>query len=307
MKVDLKADLTDRLVELYKLIIDFQVRSVIRFYRSRTKNFFRGTINYDGWDKRLQDIKECDAALFSKFETAISGNKLQALRQLAHQAEASRKALDDLLMNARELVNVGRKIDRRACLRILQPIDPRDDKYRIEQNRGGLLKDSYGWVLDNDDFKKWRDDEDARLLWIKGDPGKGKTMLLCGIIDELMKSTKHNANVSFFFCQAADDRINNATAVLSGLIYLLVNQQQSLLSHIENESDLGKPRFKGVSAWTAFSKIFISILGDPRLRTTYLIIDALDECTTDLSLLLSFVSLSVGGLAGRSPRLDISK
>jgi hypothetical protein len=115
-------------------------------------------------------------------------------------------------------------------------------------------------------------------------------MLLCGIIDELMKSTKHNANVSFFFCQATDDRINNATAVLCGLIYQLVNQQKSLLSHIENESDLGKPRFKGVSAWTAFSKIFISILGDPRLRTTYLIIDALDECTTDLSLLLSFVS-----------------
>ena len=32
---------------LYKLIIDFQGQSVLRFYRSRTKNFFRGTINYD--------------------------------------------------------------------------------------------------------------------------------------------------------------------------------------------------------------------------------------------------------------------
>ena len=45
---DLKADLTERLVDLCKLIIDFQVRSVIRFYRSRTKNFFRGATNYDG-------------------------------------------------------------------------------------------------------------------------------------------------------------------------------------------------------------------------------------------------------------------
>jgi hypothetical protein len=48
MKSNLRADLTDRLVDLYKLIIDFQVQTVLRFYRSRTKNFFRGTINYDG-------------------------------------------------------------------------------------------------------------------------------------------------------------------------------------------------------------------------------------------------------------------
>ncbi len=53
MEPGLKADLTERLVDLYKLIIVFQVRSIIRFYRSRTKNFFRGAIKYDGWDKKL--------------------------------------------------------------------------------------------------------------------------------------------------------------------------------------------------------------------------------------------------------------
>ena len=37
------------------------------------------------------------------------------------------------------------------------------------------------------------------------------------------------------------------------------------------------------------SKIFTNILEDPRLRSTYLIIDALDECTKDLSLLLNLV------------------
>jgi hypothetical protein len=49
-KPDLKDDLTQRLADLYKLIIDFQVQSVIRFYRTRTKNFFRGAVNYDSWD-----------------------------------------------------------------------------------------------------------------------------------------------------------------------------------------------------------------------------------------------------------------
>ena len=63
--------------------------------------------------------------------------------------------------------------------------DPRDDKSRIKEAKGGLLKNSYHWILDNTDFRQWHDDETYRLLWIKGDPGKGKTILLYGIIDEL--------------------------------------------------------------------------------------------------------------------------
>jgi hypothetical protein len=64
MKSDLKADLTERLVDLYKLIVDFQVQTVLRFYRSRPKNFFRGTIKYDSWEQKIQDIKRGTA--FSK-------------------------------------------------------------------------------------------------------------------------------------------------------------------------------------------------------------------------------------------------
>ncbi|KAF2188149.1 HET-domain-containing protein [Zopfia rhizophila CBS 207.26] len=100
------------------------------------------------------------------------------------------------------------------CIKSLRLTDPRDDKKRIKDTKGGLLKDSYHWILDNTDFRQWRDDEQSRLLWIKGDPGKGKTMLLYGIVDELKKSKAKADLLSFFFCQATDSRINNATAVL---------------------------------------------------------------------------------------------
>ncbi|KAK0713356.1 heterokaryon incompatibility protein-domain-containing protein [Lasiosphaeria miniovina] len=66
-----------------------------------------------------------------------------------------------------------------------EPRDPRVEKKRIELAKGGLLVDAYLWVLENPDFNRWRHSTESRLLWIKGDPGKGKTMLLCGIIDEL--------------------------------------------------------------------------------------------------------------------------
>jgi hypothetical protein len=172
------------------------------------------------------------------------------------------------------------------CLRDLRSTDPRDDKKRIEDTKGGLLKDSYRWILENSDFQRWRDDQQSRLLWIKGDPGKGKTMLLCGIINELPKTNI----MSYFFCQATDSRIDNATAVLRGLLYLLVNQQPSLVSHIRKKHDhAGKALFEDANAWVALCEIFTNILQDPSLNITYLIVDALDECVAGLPKLLDFI------------------
>src|SRR5947209_12987186 len=92
----------------------------------------------------------------------------------------------------------------KECIQHLHLTDPRDDKMRIEENKGGLLEDSYHWILEKPDFQQWRNDQQGRLLWIKGDPGKGKTMLLCGIVNERKKSMAETDLVSYFFCQATD-------------------------------------------------------------------------------------------------------
>jgi archaellum biogenesis ATPase FlaH len=176
------------------------------------------------------------------------------------------------------------------CIRDLRLTDPHHDKKRIEGTNGGLLKDSYRWILFHSNFRQWRYDQQGRLLWIKGDPGKGKTMLLCGIINELKTSISETDLLSYFFCQAIDSRINNATAVLRGLLYLLIDQQPSLISHIQKKHDrAGKALFEDANAWVALSEIFTDILQDPRLNNTYFIIDALDECITDLPKLLDFI------------------
>ncbi|KAK6343266.1 hypothetical protein TWF730_010862 [Orbilia blumenaviensis] len=191
------------------------------------------------------------------------------------------------------------------CLRDLKTTDPRDDKRRIESKKGGLLADLYVWVRDNPEFKQWRDGTDSRLLWIKGDPGKGKTMLICGLINDLrdMKTsidnlgnpnTEANAkNLIYFFCEATDPRINSATAVIRGLMFMLVEQQSKLLPHLRKKYDnTGDKLFQDANAWTALSTILIDMLQDPGLNFTYLVVDALDECRTDLSSLLDFIVLT---------------
>ncbi|KAI9674629.1 MAG: hypothetical protein M1829_003711 [Trizodia sp. TS-e1964] len=185
------------------------------------------------------------------------------------------------------------------CLKDLRTTDPREDKKRIEETKGGLLADSYCWILKHSDFQQWRDNQQSRLLWIKGDPGKGKTMLLCGIVNEIspltkLRDEKATTLLSYFFCQATDERINNSTAVLRGLIYLLIDQQPSLVSHVRKKYDHGVERpFEGVNGWVALSTVFEDILQDPSLKSAYLIIDALDECETDLAQLLKLVTKSI--------------
>ncbi|KAL7920859.1 hypothetical protein ACQKWADRAFT_297571 [Trichoderma austrokoningii] len=188
------------------------------------------------------------------------------------------------------------QIDR--CLADLRPTDPRLDKTRIQQIKGGLLKRSYSWIFNNENFKEWHDNERNRLLWIKGDPGKGKTMLLCGIIDELMPTAKlteptdrsANTVLSYFFCQGTDSRINSATSVLRGLIYLIIVQQPSLISHVQKKyNHAGKNLFSDINAWVALSGIFTTILRDFRTESLILIVDALDECETDLPKLLDLI------------------
>src|SRR5215469_13609423 len=79
---------------------------------------------------------------------------------------------------------------REPCLRALGASDPRVEKDRIEMNKDKLLKQCYTWILDNSDFRRWRDSKQSRLLWIKGDPGKGKTMMMIALAEELSSEFK---------------------------------------------------------------------------------------------------------------------
>ncbi|KAL6890901.1 hypothetical protein GGI43DRAFT_415083 [Trichoderma evansii] len=183
----------------------------------------------------------------------------------------------------------------RSCLKALRTTDPREDKERIEKSNSNFFRDSCLWILDNIEFKQWHSHPRDNLLWIKGDPGKGKTMLLCNIIDELnsMIESKHQEayTLSYFFCQASDLRTNNAAAVLRGLNHMLADRQPILLSHARSRYDqVGDQLFTNGTSLGALSKILSKIVRDRRLNDTYVIIDALDECTKDRDLLIDLIA-----------------
>jgi hypothetical protein len=180
-------------------------------------------------------------------------------------------------------------------LRNLRITDPREDKARIMWGKGGLLRDSYRWVLDNVDFQRWMFHGEARLLWIVGDPGTGKTMLLCGISDVLSRiaaaSNTHSAHLAYFFCQSTLPELNNGASVLRGLMYMLVAQRPQLVQHVRKRYEvMGKPLSEGPNAIYVLREMLSDMLNDTSISTTYLLVDALDECTSGLSELLQIIT-----------------
>jgi hypothetical protein len=291
----LRDELEKVVTQLYAKLLLYQMKSVCYYHRGRLSVFARDLIKLDNWDGELSDIQAAEQAVRADSAQYNTLSIRTRLDEIAGAARSQNTKLDSISSAIREQTKLQERIHKTSadnkCLADLRLTDPCDDKKRIEETKGGLLKDSYRWVLDNPDFRKWRDDPQDRLLWVKADPGKGKTMLLCGIIDELQDSMGTASLLSYFFCQATDSRINNATAVIRGLLYLLVDRQPSLISHVQTKYDkAGRTLFEDTNAWVALSEIFTSVLHDPNLNSAYLFIDALDECVVGLPNLLRLIS-----------------
>ena len=178
--------------------------------------------------------------------------------------------------------------------------DPRNEKIRIERTKGGLLIDSYRWILDNSEFQRWREGNHSQILWIKGDAGKGKTMLMIGIMNELQQQVARSGKssvtevLSYFLCQGTDSRLNTATVILRGIIYLLASEQPFLIAHLRKKYDLAdRKMFEDSSAFYSLSEVFRQMVQDPKLTTAYLAVDALDECEVGLSQLLDLITWTV--------------
>jgi hypothetical protein len=290
-----RRELEKVVVQLYAKLLLYQMKSVCYYHRRRFATWMRDLIKLENWEGELSDIQAAEAAVqedSTQYNTATIRARLGGIAKTAASQNAKLDSIDSAIREqTRQQERLHRTSADDKCIKDLRLTDPHDDKERIQDTKGGLLRDSYRWILDNADYQQWHSGSHSQLLWIKADPGKGKTMLLCGIIDELRGSLPETALLSYFFCQADEPHINRATAVLRGLLYMLIDQQPSLIAHISKKYDhAGISLFEDANAWVALTKIFLDVLRDPKLSTTYLIIDALDECVIDLPKLLDFVA-----------------
>ncbi|KAI1741442.1 WD40-repeat-containing domain protein [Xylaria scruposa] len=291
---------------LYKTLLLYQIKSACYYHQHRSLTVLRGLASWDDWDGDLQEIKEAEQNVI---EMSTLYHKEHGKKRLDHLYESAicvEKTLGDIHQDLQALVNQQMNMwtDRKneMCLKDLFVVDPRINMKTIMQNKEELLADVYNWILRSDEFAGftyWGNDAshfpECRLLWITGSAGTGKTMLIMGIINEFQRRfSSLTPRLSYFFCQATKNNLNNATNALRSLIWLLLFQQPDLIKHIQPDYDqMGHALFENEDAFNALDSIFEKMLGDPCLSPVYFIIDALDECDKGLTLLLRLISKSL--------------
>ncbi|RAH71166.1 WD40 repeat-like protein [Aspergillus aculeatinus CBS 121060] len=285
----LRWELKAQIVGLYKALLFYQIMSVCSYYRNRLLGFLCDMVQLDDWDGSLDSVKSKEATVRERFSSYLDQYTLEYQKKWSEFLQEISK---NVLAQSLQLRDMQEEKDDKKCLQHLFLTDPATDMIKIQEERESLISESCHWIVNHPQFTTWQKCETTRLLWLKGGPGKGKTMLLMSIVNHLSLTLEDNNIFSFFFCQETSKDAN--ARVLRGLIYQILIQNRALIAHLRDVYDTQGPKlFESSNTSTALKAIFVDMIGDPKLDQVYLVVDALDECQPeDLKHLASLINES---------------
>lgn len=149
----------------------------------------------------------------------------------------------------------------------------KEDKNMCEQRVPGTCE----WVLQDDKFIQWRQENTARLLWISADPGCGKSVLSRSLVDEqLLSLDTRNSSVCYFFFKDDDEGRQSGSNALCAILHQLFVQKPVLLKYalLDYEHHGGELRTMFSTLWEILEKS----ANDPEAGEIICVLDALDEC-----------------------------
>ncbi|KAJ4034165.1 hypothetical protein NW758_011123 [Fusarium oxysporum] len=135
------------------------------------------------------------------------------------------------------------------------------------------------WLLNSPAFQEWKLGS-RQHLWLYGLAGCGKTVLSTTILDHLLQIDTHTTLTFFFdFNDARKQKLEDLLRSLAVQLYHAGNEATKRLSSLFASHDDGR-RQPDTNALSACINTMIQITGK-----SFVIIDALDECTTREELL----------------------
>ncbi|OBT62104.1 hypothetical protein VE03_09005 [Pseudogymnoascus sp. 23342-1-I1] len=221
------------------------------------------------WKKLTWDQKDIDA-----FRSRISSNIMLLntfLGLITSQAISAVKDGVDQLNRGQE--EHEQKEERQTIIDWLSPVDyasQHSDFMARHQEGTGL------WLLDSNEFKHWLKQGKQRLF-CPGMPGAGKTMIASIVIDHLYAKYQPDPSVgiAYLYCNFRRQDEQKPVDLLASLLKRLAQGRPTLPTSIKDlyESHVRKqtrPSFEEIS------KQLQSIIAS--FSTTFIVIDALDEC-----------------------------
>ena len=162
----------------------------------------------------------------------------------------------------------------------------------IEDNSEGTCE----WILHSREFDNWMSNL-GPILWVRGSPGVGKTVLAKFVYRQLSEIVLSDASppiikklqwasaikkrhpvssqvLAYFFDSGSSVR-NNGLSVLQSLLYQILNTDQKFFRYIHGKQLFRRPQ-RGDAG--QYMELLSAVLQDVSMAGTVIVLDALDEC-----------------------------
>jgi len=137
------------------------------------------------------------------------------------------------------------------------------------------------WLLDSDHFTTWLN-APTETLFCPGVPGAGKTILASVVIDHLWSHIrKDNVGVAYLFCDYKKQEEQTFINLIASILKQLAQQQITISDGIANcyHDHVMQKTYPTINQFCDLLKC-----GLTKFARTYIVIDALDECSDDYSI-----------------------
>jgi len=224
---------------------------------------------------------------------ALAADNMKAMMKCLSNLSGLDRKVSDIQDDIREAKEIATTIamneKRKEILDFFLIVNPQpslDVSLRLRHPLTGL------WLTDSEPFRHWIESPNAKL-WLSGIPGAGKTVLGGLITQQALQlaSTTESYGACFFFCDYKDPTSHLLVNILSSLTSQLARQNDEAFEILETyHKSLHPARGMPMSPDEERTKqIFLNMAES--FSRVYVVIDGLDECGTDPSVVIGLNSI----------------
>ena len=159
-------------------------------------------------------------------------------------------------------------------------LDPIQPNGRYEACRAHRTLSTCSWIFHKQTYQEWRSPQfpgdTAKLLWLHGPAGFGKSYLCAAIVESLER--EGGLRINHYFCASTSVNQDNPSAILRAWIAHLITQDDDLLDLAYEEIRRFPSQASNPSLW----KLFRRLVDDA--SNCIFVVDGLDECETSSSI-----------------------
>ncbi|KAF6805113.1 hypothetical protein CMUS01_14696 [Colletotrichum musicola] len=153
-------------------------------------------------------------------------------------------------------------------------------KHAASSRKEAQMKQEIGtgdWLMEHPDFLDWKEGSGSSALWVHGKPGSGKSHLAARVIHDLNRN-REGIPLAYVYCsstQLANKlNLNNIFGSLLAQLYVKLSQEDDMKSLETRANSVGNesPSRSEMKEW------ILEVTA--KLRSCFIVIDALDECSS---------------------------